>query len=129
MSLKSKGVVIWGAQIWGVRLQGHGLKVQGQSLKCGVFVHPRKFQVLGHIYSKNLMWPHIFNIHVNGAMTCHLHGAYVASTWHLHDIYVAHKNALGTHVLHVPHGNKLQGWKVRAHKENMCSHIGNILKQ
>jgi hypothetical protein len=40
-------------------------------------------------------------------MTCHLHGAYVALTWHLHDIYVALKNALGTHVLHVPHGNKL----------------------
>jgi hypothetical protein len=49
-------------------------------------MHPKKFQVLGHIYSENLMWPHIFNIHVNGGMTCHLHGAYVASTWHLHDI-------------------------------------------
>jgi hypothetical protein len=61
MSLKSKGVVIWGAQIWGVRFKGVRAKFEVWS-----FCAPQKIPSFGAHLFQSLMWLHIFNIHVNG---------------------------------------------------------------
>jgi hypothetical protein len=67
----------------------------GWSFGCEIYVHLKTFQVLGHIYCRNLKWSHTYDTHTSKAIMCCLCGTYMTRTWHLKthwELTFLHKN-------------------------------------
>lgn len=113
LSVSGGRLVLLGVQIGCLWVQGWSLR----SLICSnFFVHPKKFQVLGLIYCKNLMWLHVYDARVIRWWRCayvtpkwhilgidvapmrHWHGNYVAFTWHLRNYVTLTWHLCGAYV-------------------------------